>query len=74
MVDPEGDLSYQTLIICLTLSPTRRSHPLARFVSDGVSISLNTDDPTVTGSDLVHEHRLTSNATAGIGLQLRSQM
>ena len=33
------------------------SHPLTIFARDGVNYSVNTDDPTVCGVDLVHEYR-----------------
>lgn len=42
-------------------------HPLATFYRDGVSFSVNTDDPTVTGHSLLDEY---SNITSESGMRL----
>lgn len=34
------------------------THPVRRFAADRLNISLSTDDPSVSGIDLEHEHRL----------------
>ncbi|MHC4392799.1 MAG: adenosine deaminase, partial [Planctomycetota bacterium] len=34
------------------------THPVRRFVTDRLNLSLSTDDPSVCGIDLEHEHRL----------------
>ncbi len=34
------------------------THPVRRFVLDGLNVSLSTDDPSVSGIDLEHEYRL----------------
>jgi adenosine deaminase len=36
-------------------------HPIIRFFEDGFNVSVNTDDPTVTGTRLEDEYRLLSN-------------
>jgi adenosine deaminase len=33
-----------------------RTHPLRRMFDDGVAVSLNTDDPAISGIDLSHEY------------------
>jgi adenosine deaminase len=33
-------------------------HPILRFARDGVNFSVNTDDPTVTGTTLDYEYRM----------------
>lgn len=42
-------------------------HPLVQFYRDGVSFSINTDDPTVTGHSLNDEY---SNVISSLGMQL----
>jgi adenosine deaminase len=49
---------------CITSSlqtgavPDLATHPVRRFVLDGLNVSLSTDDPSVCGIDLEHEYRV----------------
>ncbi|GIW71254.1 MAG: adenosine deaminase [Planctomycetota bacterium] len=58
---------------CLTSSlqtgsvPDLATHPVRRFVLDGLNVSLSTDDPSVSGIDLEHEYRL-ALSDLGFGL------
>jgi adenosine deaminase len=38
--------------------PSYREHPLPRFLDLGVKVTLNTDDPSISGIDLAHEYRV----------------
>ena len=48
--------SLQTGAVRLDDAKGWKSHPLVTFVKDGTNYSINTDDPTVCGVDLVHEY------------------
>ena len=45
--------------------PDYRSHPLPALLARGVAVTLNTDDPSISGIDLPHEYRV---AAEEIGL------
>ena len=45
-----------------------KSHPLVTFVKDGAKYSINTDDPTVCGVDLVTEYRRVADQM-GLGVK-----
>lgn len=38
--------------------PDLRSHPLPALLERGLSVTLNTDDPSISGIDLAHEYRV----------------
>lgn len=38
--------------------PDYRSHPLPALLARGVAVTLNTDDPSISGIDLPHEYRV----------------
>jgi adenosine deaminase len=38
--------------------PDLRSHPLPALIERGVAVTLNTDDPSISGIDLAHEYRV----------------
>lgn len=38
--------------------PDIRSHPLPALIARGVAVTLNTDDPSISGIDLAHEYRV----------------
>lgn len=38
--------------------PDLASHPLPELLARGLSVSLNTDDPSISGIDLAHEYRV----------------
>jgi adenosine deaminase len=38
--------------------PDYRSHPLPALLARGVTVTLNTDDPIISGIDLAHEYRV----------------
>jgi adenosine deaminase len=38
--------------------PDYRSHPLPFLLRRGLAVSLNTDDPSISGIDLAHEYRI----------------
>jgi adenosine deaminase len=38
--------------------PDLRSHPLPALLARGLSVTLNTDDPSISGIDLAHEYRV----------------
>jgi adenosine deaminase len=38
--------------------PDLRSHPLPTLIERGVAVTLNTDDPSISGIDLAHEYRV----------------
>ena len=38
--------------------PTLAAHPLPLFLRRGIRVTLNTDDPTISGIDLPHEYGL----------------
>jgi adenosine deaminase len=38
--------------------PDLRSHPLPALMERGVAVTLNTDDPSISGIDLAHEYRV----------------
>jgi adenosine deaminase len=44
---------------------TYRDHPLPALLARGLAVTLNTDDPSISGIDLAHEYRV---ATTEIGL------
>jgi adenosine deaminase len=44
---------------------TYRDHPLPALLARGLAVTLNTDDPSISGIDLAHEYRV---ATEEIGL------
>ena len=45
--------------------PDLRSHPLPALLERGLAVTLNTDDPSISGIDLAHEYRV---AAEGLGL------
>ncbi|MBN1484640.1 MAG: adenosine deaminase [Chloroflexia bacterium] len=45
--------NLQTLTV-----PTLADHPLPLFLQRGIRVTLNTDDPVISGIDLPHEYRL----------------
>lgn len=45
--------------------PSYREHPLPALLARGLAVTLNTDDPVISGIDLAHEYRV---AEAEIGL------
>lgn len=45
--------------------PDLRSHPLPALLERGLAVTLNTDDPSISGIDLAHEYRV---AVEGLGL------
>jgi len=49
-----------------------KNHPIRRFFEDGASFSINTDDPTVTGHNLVDDYRIVGEAPEGVGLPLQA--
>lgn len=53
--------------VCLGVFADLDSHPLGRMVSEGLNVSLNTDDPPMFGTDLVGEYEL---ALDRLGLSL----
>ena len=38
--------------------PDYASHPLPALLARGLAVTLNTDDPSISGIDLAHEHRI----------------
>ena len=38
--------------------PDYRSHPLPALLARGLAVTLNTDDPSISGIDLAHEYRI----------------
>ncbi|MES1241913.1 MAG: adenosine deaminase [Acidobacteriota bacterium] len=46
--------------------PDLASHPLPELLARGLSVSLNTDDPSISGIDLAHEYRAAREAL-GLG-------
>ncbi|HWM90708.1 MAG TPA: adenosine deaminase [Thermoanaerobaculia bacterium] len=38
--------------------PDLRSHPLPALLARGLAVTLNTDDPSISGIDLAHEYRI----------------
>ena len=44
---------------------TYRDHPLPALLAHGLAVTLNTDDPSISGIDLAHEYRV---AAEEIGL------
>jgi adenosine deaminase len=38
--------------------PDLRSHPLPELLARGLTVTLNTDDPSISGIDLAHEYRV----------------
>ena len=49
--------SLQTGAVVFDEASAWKSHPLVTFVRDGANYSVNTDDPTVCGTNLVTEYR-----------------
>ena len=53
-----------TLEVCPTSNvhtstvPDLRSHPLPQLLARGLAVTLNTDDPSISGIDLDHEYRV----------------
>ncbi|ODN00939.1 Adenosine deaminase [Orchesella cincta] len=41
-----------------SISPFEIPHPIVKFFEDGFNVSVNTDDPTVTGTNMDDEYRL----------------
>jgi len=60
--------SLQTGAVHLDDAAGWRSHPLVIFAHDGAHFSINTDDPTVCGVDLVHEYRCVADKM-GLGMK-----
>ncbi len=49
--------NYQSGVV-----PTLREHPLPKMLAAGLRVTLNTDDPSISGIDLSHEFRLAHEA------------
>lgn len=47
-------------------------HPIRRFFEDGASFSINTDDPTVTGHNLVDDYKIVAADPDGVQLPLQA--
>ena len=60
--------SIQTGAVVLDEKLGWKSHPLVTFVRDGANYSVNTDDPTVCGVDLVTEYRRVAT-DMGLGVE-----
>lgn len=48
-----------------------RSHPLPAFLRRGLAVTLNTDDPGISGIDLAHEYRVASEELGLSAAELR---
>ncbi len=46
--------------------PDLASHPLPELLARGISVNLNTDDPSISGIDLAHEYRV-AQESLGLG-------
>jgi adenosine deaminase len=46
--------------------PDLASHPLPELLARGISVNLNTDDPSISGIDLAHEYRVAQDSL-GLG-------
>lgn len=44
-----------------SIPSTQIPHPIVKFFEDGFNVSVNTDDPTLTGTSIDDEYRLLSN-------------
>ena len=60
--------SLQTGAVTLKPEVGWKSHPLTIFARDGANFSVNTDDPTVCGVDLIHEYRCVADKM-GLGVE-----
>ena len=60
--------SIQTGAVVLDKKLGWKSHPLVTFVRDGADFSVNTDDPTVCGVNLVAEYRRVADSM-GLGME-----
>jgi adenosine deaminase len=48
-----------------------RSHPLPALLRRGLAVTLNTDDPGISGIDLAHEYRIASEELGLSGAEIR---
>lgn len=51
--------------------PNYAAHPLRDFLAHGVSVSINTDDPGISGIDLPHEYNIAAPAAGLSDAQIR---
>lgn len=51
--------------------PDYRSHPLPALLRRGLAVTLNTDDPGISGIDLAHEYRIASEELGLSGTEIR---
>jgi adenosine deaminase len=52
--------------------PSWQAHPLRELLERGVRVTLNTDDPSISGIDLAHEYRVASEKLGLTEDQLRA--
>jgi adenosine deaminase len=51
--------------------PSWQAHPLRELLERGVRVTLNTDDPSISGIDLAHEYRVARDELGLTEEQLR---
>jgi len=51
--------------------PDYAAHPVATYLANGIKVTLNTDDPAVSGIDLPHEYRVAAPAVGLTREQIR---
>jgi aminodeoxyfutalosine deaminase len=44
--------------LCLGVYPTYEAHPIRRLVEEGIYVTVNSDDPPMFNTDLVHEYEM----------------
>jgi adenosine deaminase len=51
--------------------PDYSSHPLRHFLNHGITATINTDDPQISGIDLQHEYEVAAPAAGLTSEQIR---